>query len=135
MSVITIAAKTENLDRVLAFVEEELEQLAGGRKAAVQIAVAVEEIFVNIAQYAYGPLGGDVTIEIFSKKEPEEVTIFFKDSGIPYDPLARPDPDVTLSIEERPIGGLGVYMVKKSMDEVFYEYKDGQNILRLRKTL
>ena len=135
MSAITVAAKTENLDQVLAFVEEELEQLAVGMKASMQIGVAVEEIFVNIAHYAYAPQSGDVTIEVFSQKEPEEVTIFFKDSGTPYDPLAKPDPDITLSSEERPIGGLGIYMVKKSMDEVFYEYRDGQNVLKLRKRL
>ena len=62
-------------------------------------------------------------------------TLTFIDNGIPYDPLAKPDPDVTLPVVERSIGGLGIYMAKKSMDSVFYEYKDGQNVLRMEKHL
>ena len=61
------------------------------------------------------------------------MVITFIDNGIPYDPLAKVDPDVTLSLEERDVGGLGIYLVKKTMDDILYEYKDGQNILRIKK--
>lgn len=101
----------------------------------MQIDVAVEELFVNIAQYAYAPGIGVATIRLEIQEDPFVVVITFIDNGIPYNPLAKEDPDITLSAEERPIGGLGIYMVKKSMDEVSYEYKDGQNILRIKKQL
>ena len=98
-------------------------------------AVAVEELFVNIAHYAYSPGTGSATIGVEILKDPAAIAITFTDRGKPFDPLAKEDPDITLSAEERQIGGLGIYMVKKSMDEVVYEYKDGQNILRIKKNL
>jgi anti-sigma regulatory factor (Ser/Thr protein kinase) len=101
----------------------------------MQILVAVEEIFVNIASYAYAPDQGNAIVRIEFSDEPVEVTITFMDNGIPFDPLQRRDPDVTLSAEERRIGGLGIFMTKKTMDSVDYEYKNGQNILRLKKSI
>ena len=132
---LNIAAKTEKLNELLAFLEEYLESQGCSMKAQMQIAVAVEEIFVNIAHYAYTGLreDGDATIRL--RMEGRQVAITFIDSGIPYDPLAKPDPDVTLPAEEREIGGLGIYMVKKSMDDVKYERKDDQNILTLYKLI
>ncbi len=100
-----------------------------------QIDIAVEELFVNIAHYAYNPETGPATVRVEVEKEPPAVTITFIDNGVPYDPLAREDPDITLSAEERQIGGLGIFMVKKSMDNIEYEYKNGQNILRIRKLI
>ncbi len=132
---LTIEAKPENLDTVTAFIDEQLDTADCSMKAKMQIEVAVEELFVNIAHYAYSPEVGNATIGVKVQEDGNYVTISFKDSGVPYDPLAKPDPDITLSAEDRPIGGLGIYMVKKSMDDVKYEYKDGQNILTIKKNL
>lgn len=133
MRELDIEAKTENLDQVLAFVDEELEKYECGMKTQMQIDIAVEEIFVNIAHYAYNPAVGKATIRI--EVTDGIVSLTFIDNGIPYDPLAKEDPDITLSVEERQIGGLGIFMVKKSMDDVKYEYKDGSNILTFSKDL
>lgn len=135
MNELTLEAKTENLDKVLSFVDEHLEEQECPMKTQMQIDIAVEELFVNIAHYAYSPEVGPVTIRVEVQKEPLAVTITFIDHGIPYDPLAKEDPDITLSAEERQIGGLGIFMVKKSMDDIAYEYKDGQNILYIKKKI
>ena len=100
----------------------------------MQIDVAVEEIFVNIANYAYPSGEGEAVISIEADKDAKSVSILFEDQGTPYDPLKNEDPDITLSADERPIGGLGIFMVKKSMDEVSYEYKDGKNRLTISKS-
>ena len=130
-----LEAAAENLEEVQAFVDERLEAADCPMKAQMQIAVAVEEIFTNIANYAYAPEKGKATVRVEVSEEPVTVTITFVDHGVPYDPLAKEDPDVTLSAEERKIGGLGIFMTKKLMDDVNYSYKDGQNILTLKKTL
>jgi len=104
-------------------------------KAQMQIDIAIDELFGNIAHYAYNPEIGQATVRVEVIEEPLSVVITFIDNGVPYDPLAKADPDTTLSAEERGIGGLGVYMVKKSMDDITYEYKDGQNILKIKKNL
>ena len=135
MDKLTVEAKTENLEEVLGFVDRHLETMDCSTKVSVQIDVAVEELFVNIAHYAYSPGTGSATIGVEILKDPAAIAITFTDRGKPFDPLAKEDPDITLSAEERQIGGLGIYMVKKSMDEVVYEYKDGQNILRIKKNL
>ena len=135
MAELTILAVIDNLDQVIAFVDAELEKLDCPMKFQIQIDVAVEELFVNIAHYAYTPNQGSATIRIVPREDPSAVAITFIDRGIPYNPLAKPDPDVTLSAEERQIGGLGIYMVKKSMDEMRYEYRDGQNVLTIVKKL
>jgi sigma-B regulation protein RsbU (phosphoserine phosphatase) len=132
---LTLEAKVENLDEVLAFVDGQLEQVDCPLKTQMQIDVAVEELFVNIAHYAYTPNVGTATIRVDVMPDPKAVAITFIDRGVPYDPLKKPDPDVTLPAEERQIGGLGIYMVKKSMDSMDYEYRDGQNILRILKNL
>ena len=124
-------AELDELQNVIAFVEETLEQTDCPMKTQIQINIAVEEMFVNIAHYAYGDEKGDMKLCIVA--DGSSVSISFLDRGIPYDPLAKPDPDVTLSAEQRGIGGLGIFMVKKSMDEVRYEYKDGQNIFTMAK--
>ena len=135
MKEITVKAVRENLAEVLGFIEAELEQADCPIKAQMQTGVAAEEIFVNIASYAYPDGAGSATVRMEITGEPKTAVITFIDSGIPYDPLAKPDPDVTLSAEERGIGGLGIFMTKKLMDAVTYEYKDGQNILTLKKQL
>ena len=135
MKELTLEAKVDSLPQVLAFVDEYLESLDCSMKVQMQIDVAVEEIYVNVASYAYAPKTGPVTISLETEDAPRSVTITFTDSGVPYDPLAKEDPDVTLSAEERKIGGLGIYMVKKTMDSMTYEYKNQQNVLKLTKTI
>ena len=132
---LTIEAAVDNLSEVTDFVDRQLEGTACPMKAKMQIDVAVEEIFVNIAQYAYAPETGTATVRVEVSEEPVTVMITFVDNGVPYDPLARTDPDITMAPEDRPIGGLGVFMTKKIMDDISYEYRNGQNILRLRKNL
>ena len=134
-SELVLEATTDNLHKVLEFVDSHLEAANCPMKSMMQIDVAVEEIFVNIANYAYAPDKGNATVRVEVSEEPIAVTITFIDKGMPYDPLAKEDPDVTLSAEEREIGGLGIFMVKQTMDDVNYEYKDGQNILTLKKNL
>ncbi|MBR7039500.1 MAG: ATP-binding protein [Oscillospiraceae bacterium] len=134
MEKLCIKAKLENLVDVTAFVESQLETLDLPMKTQMQIDLAVEEIFVNIANYAYSPEDGLAIIEVELTEDPR-VIITFIDNGKPFDPLAKEDPDVTQTAEDRKVGGLGIFMVKKSMDDVSYEYKDGQNILRIEKRL
>lgn len=136
--ILNIAAKTENLDQVLGFIDSFLEEQECDMKAMIQIDVAVEEMYVNIAHYAYGVEGGgdaEIRVELDELYGKRAVRITFIDSGIYYDPLAKEDPDITLGAEERPIGGLGIYMVKKSMDDVAYERKDDQNIFTIKKLI
>ena len=135
MKELTLEAKVDSLPQVLAFVDEYLESLDCSMKVQMQIDVAVEEIYVNVASYAYAPKTGPVTISLETEDAPRSVTITFTDSGVPYDPLAKEDPDIRLSADEREIGGLGIFMTKKIMDDVTYTYKDGQNILTLKKNL
>ena len=132
---LTVDATVENIPVVTAFVEGHLEQYDCPPKAQMEIDIAIDELFSNIAQYAYGkpPAEGKATVRVEVTPEPLAVIITFIDNGKPYDPLAKEDPDVTLSAEERQIGGLGIFMVKKTMDEITYEYKNGQNILTIKK--
>ena len=129
----TVDATVDNLNKVLAFIDEQLEANNCPMRVMLEIDVAAEEIFVNVASYAYTSGIGSVAIEVDFEEKPKAVAIRFIDSGIPYNPLEKEDPDVTLPAEKRGIGGLGVFMVKKSMDEVAYEYKDGKNHLTIRK--
>ena len=132
---IEVEADIQNLPEVQAFVETHLEDVECPPKAQMQIGLAVEEIFVNIANYAYTPGRGNAIVRVEVTEEPVAVTITFLDHGIPYDPLAKTDPDVSLSAQERDIGGLGIFLAKKTMDDISYEYKNGQNILTLKKQL
>ena len=126
-------AADEMFDDVMAFVEEELDKADCPLKVSMQIAIAAEEIFVNIAHYAYPCGQGRMSLAI--GHEDGIITLRFTDSGIPFDPLALEDPDITLNADERDIGGLGIFMVKKSMDEVLYERRDGQNIFTISKKI
>ena len=132
---LSIPAEIEKLPELLSFLEQQLEEAGCPMKTQMQISVAAEEIFVNIANYAYTPGKGIATVRLTISQDPVTATITFIDRGTPFDPLKKEDPDVTLSAEEREIGGLGIYMTKKTMDEVHYEYKDGQNRLTLVKQL
>ena len=135
MKELIIDATIENMAAVTSFVDGELEQLGCPMKTQMQIDVAVDELFGNIAHYAYHPDIGPATVRVEVTENPSVVVITFIDNGVPYNPLAKEDPDITLSVEERQIGGLGIYMVKKTMDDIAYEYKEGQNILKIRKEI
>lgn len=135
MRELNIEAATDKFDEVLEFIDACLDEAGCPMKTRMQIDVAVEEIFVNIASYAYAPQKGDARIVVESQKDPASVEITFFDSGRQYDPLAREDPDVTLPAEKRNIGGLGIFMTKKLMDNVTYEYANGCNVLKLMKRL
>ena len=132
---LTMEAALSNLEQALAFVDEALEELECPMKKQMQVDLAVEEAFVNVANYAYGEETGSVTLELFADPKEGEFTVTLRDSGMPFDPLAREDPDLTLPAEQREIGGLGIYMVKKNMDSVDYAYRDGQNVLTMRKII
>ncbi len=138
---LVIDALVQNFDYVSDFVNARLEAFDCPMKASMQIVIVVEEIFTNIAKFAYGDETGKATIKLKlfeaaqSSSGEREVELTFMDHGIPYNPLAKEDPDVTLSAEERQIGGLGIFMTKQMMDSLAYEYRDGMNILRMRKKL
>lgn len=132
MKELTIDATLTNLDAVLDFVNTELENSGCSAKLQTQIAIAVEEVFVNIAHYAYNPAIGGATIRIAVG---DEIIIEFEDKGTPYNPLKKADPDITATAEERDIGGLGIFMVKNIMDAVEYRHKDNKNILMIKKTI
>ncbi len=133
MKELTIDAKVENIDAVTNFVNAELEALDCPLKAQMQIDVAIDELFGNISNYAYNPDVGPATVRVEVTEDPLAVVITFIDGGVPYDPLSKADPNISLSAEEREIGGLGIFLVKKTMDDIAYEYKDGKNILKIKK--
>lgn len=135
MKELTIDATVDNIATVTDFVNEQLEQLDCPPKSQMQVNIAIDELFGNIAHYAYNPETGRATVRVEVARDPLSVIITFIDNGIPYDPLAKEDPDITQSCEEREIGGLGIYMVKKTMDDISYEYKEGQNILKIKKKI
>ena len=130
-----VDARVENLDAVNAFVDEILAPLGCSMKTRMQIDLVVEELFVNIASYAYGDGQGKATVRGRAQEEPPMVELVFIDEGTPYNPLDREDPDTSLSVEERGIGGLGIFLVKKNVDGIAYEHRDGKNILTIRKNL
>jgi len=128
-------AKTESLLDVLGFVEEQLEKYDCPMKMQTAICVAIEEVFVNVAHYAYDGGEGDVTFAVDFEEETRNVTIQMRDKGVAFNPLQKPDPDITLSAEDREIGGLGIFITKKTMDLVTYAYENGENILTMRKKI
>lgn len=135
MKELTLPATIENIETVIDFVNGQLEEIKCPLKAQMQIDIAIDELFGNIAHYAYNPETGPATVRVEVTEDPIAVVITFIDRGVPYDPLKKEDPDITLSAEERAIGGLGIFMVKKTMDEISYEYKNGKNILRIKKNM
>ena len=135
MKEIALEAVLNNLDTAMQFVDAQLEEAECSPKTQMQIDLSVEEIFVNIANYAFRPNTGSVTIRVSFQPDNALITVTFIDNGVPYNPLAKEDPDLTLPAEERSIGGLGILLVKKNMDSLRYEYKNGQNILTMEKRL
>ena len=124
-------ATVENVSLAIDFVNEKAEKLPFSPKDKHMLDIAVDEIVSNVARYAYEGNDGKATVKFSS--DDEGITITVIDSGIPYNPLEKEDPDITLSAEERGIGGYGIFIVKKVMDEITYEYKDNQNIFTMKK--
>ena len=135
MASMTVEATIENIPAVTDFVNGELEKLDCPPKAQTQIDIAIDELFGNIAMYAYTPETGPATVSIDVEEDPLSVIITFIDNGVPFDPLSSEEPDISLPVEQRKIGGLGVFLVKKIMDDVTYEYREGRNILRIKKSI
>ena len=131
----TFEAKTEALSDVLGFVDEMLEKYDCPMKIQTAVCVAIEEVFVNVARYAYKDTEGDVSFGIGYDGESRTITFRMADKGVPFDPLKKPDPDITLSAEDREIGGLGIFITKKTMDSVEYAYENGENILTMMKKI
>lgn len=126
-------ATIDDIPAVTAFIDEQLEALDCPMKAQMQIDVAIDELFGNIARYAYGDGTGEATVRFDFDAATRTVSITFIDGGVPFNPLEKSDPDVTLSAEERMVGGLGIFMVKKTMDSLEYSYENGLNILKIHK--
>ena len=133
MEQISIEATVENLPQVTEYITESLEEKDCPPKIVMQMELVIEELFVNVAHYAYRPDVGKCTVLKEFEENPRAIILTFIDSGVPYNPLEHEDPDTSLGVEEREIGGLGIFLVKRNVDEITYEYKDGQNILRLKK--
>lgn len=131
----TLLATIEALDQVQGIIDQELDTVGANPEVKIQLAICVEELYVNIAHYAYRPRVGELTIRYGVTHDPCKISIQFEDGGVPFDPLAKKDPDITLSEEERDVGGLGIFMVKNAMDRVDYAYKNGKNILTIEKNL
>ena len=132
---IVVSTLPENIDVLTEFVNDYLTKYTKNEKALAQINVAIDEIFSNIVKFAYHPEIGKAILRIELRKDPLSIRIIFIDHGRPFNPLDITSPDINMSSEDREIGGLGIFIVKKTMDEITYEYKDGQNILTIKKSL
>ena len=135
MTMQTFQAKAEALSDVLGFVDQVLQGFDCPMKIQTAVCVAIEELFVNVAHYAYGEGEGEMTLAIGLDEVSRTVTFRMTDRGIPFDPLKKPDPDITLSAEEREIGGLGIFIAKKTMDTLTYVYEGGENVLTMTKKI
>ena len=128
-------ADKKSLPEVLAFLESELERVNCDMKTQIALCIAMEEVFVNIADYAYPEGGGKAKIAIDIDEETLIVTFVIRDTGIAFDPLKRDEPDITLSAERREVGGLGIFIVRKTMDSVAYVRENGENRLTMTKKI
>ena len=135
MKEITLPAIAESIPKVTEWIDAALEELGCSMKAQMQLDVAIDELFGNIAAYAYGQGQGDATVRLDFNETDRTVSITFLDSGMPFDPLAKDDPNVNVPAAERAIGGLGIYLVKKTMDSMEYRFENGMNILTIHKRI
>ena len=135
MKKITVDATVDNLQQIIDFATEQLEERDCPMKVVMQMELVIEEIFVNISSYAYHPEIGAATFCVEFEENPPAVLMTFIDGGKPYNPLEKTDPDTTLDIDERDVGGLGIFLVKKNVDEISYKFDDGKNILSMKKFL
>ena len=130
---IILEAKAESILEVQSFVGKKLDSINCAKKERMQIDVAIDELFGNIANYAYDGKEGKVIVGAAADPETQIIIITFKDEGLKFNPLETKSPDVTLAARKRKIGGLGIFVVRNTMDDMTYEYKDGQNILTIKK--
>ncbi|MGX8706468.1 MAG: ATP-binding protein [bacterium] len=135
MSTLTLEAKINNIPVLTDFIDQQLEALDCPMKPQMQIDVAVDEIFTNISSYAYGESVGTATVSVDFDDATRTVTISFEDSGMPFDPLTQEEPDITLPAEQRQIGGLGIFLVKKTMDDMRYQRQGDKNVLTIEKRI
>ncbi|MCR5370909.1 MAG: ATP-binding protein [Clostridium sp.] len=136
MKEITLKAIKKNIPVVTDFVNDKLEEEDCPPKAMMQVDIAIDEIFVNIANYAYEGESGNVTVQVdIDDDNGKQMVLTFIDSGIPFNPLEAGDPDITLPAEKRSVGGLGIFIVRKTMDGMKYMRKNNRNILVIRKNL
>ena len=133
MATLTVPAQTEQVDKLQELLHGQLDETDCPMGMVLQLELVVEEAFVNIATHAYSKPGGTAVFSCEVDKDEKLIMLRFQDWGIPFNPLARPDPDTTLKAEERKIGGLGIYLIKKTMDRCEYAYEDGSNILTVYK--
>ena len=135
MKEMNLEAKLENIPAVTDFIEGELMKVGCPMKTQMQMDVAIDEVFTNIASYAYGDQKGSAVVRFDFDEQTRVASVTFVDTGMPFNPLESAEPDITLSADERPIGGLGIFLVKKTMDEVIYSREDDRNVLTLRKKI
>ena len=135
MTTKTVPAKTEALSDVLGFVDQMLDRFGCPMKIQMAVCVAIEEVFVNVAHYAYPEGQGDVTLSVGFDEGSSTATFRMIDQGVPFDPLKKPDPDISLSVEDREIGGLGIFITKKTMDSICYAHENGENVLTMTKRI
>ena len=135
MKQIVVPARAESIPQVTDWADAALEALGCPLRAQMQIDVAIDEIVSNIARCAYPDGEGSLEARLDFDDAARAVSLTFLDSGVPFDPLQREDPDVTLPPEARGVGGLGIFLVKKTMDAVRYRYENGQNVLRIEKKI
>ncbi len=136
MQEITVNTSADQVRQVTELADLQLAETGCSARVKMQIDIAIDEIFSNIARYAYQQETGSVTVRIDTLDDPSRILLTFIDNGIPYNPLTKEMPDTTsLPARKRPIGGLGLFMVKKTMDSVTYSFENGQNILTLLKNL
>ena len=129
----TMQASLESIPEITGWVDQLLTKAGCTVKARRQIDVALDEILSNIARYAYPDGEGSMTVEIDMDEETGLLCLTFRDEGIPFDPLGKEEPDVTLGVRERAVGGLGIFLVKKMMDKVSYRREGKEKILSLYK--
>lgn len=132
---ITLPATLDQIERATDFLNGILERVGCPLRTQTQLDIALDELMSNVARYAYAPGNGEITISVRVLNDPRRVVLTLTDGGVPYDPLQKADPDVTLGAEERQIGGLGIFIVKKTMDKMTYAYKNKKNIVKITKNL
>ncbi len=135
MAELTVTAALEHLDEVQAMVESEAESIGAPMRSVIQLQLAVEEAFVNVIRYAYSPSTGEVRVSCVTDPSSGTMRVTLCDRGVPFDPLSREAPDITLSAEERPIGGLGIHLIRKNTDAQEYSRQGDRNVLTLTKRM
>ena len=135
MAELEVAAIQDNLKDVFEFVNSELKERTDNKTLMRQIKLCVEEIFLNISSYAYHPGTGNAKIILRLEGDPVpiRVSITFIDKGRPFNPLSEGNPDTESDLDERQVGGLGIFLVKNSADDIYYEFKNDQNMLTFVK--